>query len=54
MSSPSADHSGSEVTSTHRVKISDFGVSYLGRPMRDEEEEQVGETDGATKRRPRQ
>ncbi|KAI2716065.1 hypothetical protein DTO012A7_3552 [Penicillium roqueforti] len=33
------------VTSTHRVKISDFGVSYLGRPMRDEEEEQVGETD---------
>ncbi|KXG45308.1 uncharacterized protein PGRI_042210 [Penicillium griseofulvum] len=33
------------VTSNHRVKISDFGVSYLGRPMRDEEEEQVGETD---------
>ncbi|CAG8879155.1 unnamed protein product [Penicillium nalgiovense] len=33
------------VTGTHRVKISDFGVSYLGRPMRDEEEEQVGETD---------
>ncbi|KAJ5959719.1 uncharacterized protein N7479_006869 [Penicillium vulpinum] len=33
------------VTSTHRVKISDFGVSYLGRPMRDEEEEHVGETD---------
>ncbi|KAJ5157466.1 uncharacterized protein N7482_008566 [Penicillium canariense] len=33
------------VTSSHRVKISDFGVSYLGRPMRDEEEEQVGETD---------
>ncbi|KAJ5084400.1 hypothetical protein NUU61_008979 [Penicillium alfredii] len=35
------------VTSSHRVKISDFGVSYLGRPMRDEEEEQVGETDAA-------
>lgn len=33
------------VTSNHRVKISDFGVSYLGRPIRDEEEEQVGETD---------
>ena len=33
------------VTSNHRVKISDFGVSYLGRPMRDEEEENVGETD---------
>lgn len=33
------------VTSGHRVKISDFGVSYLGRPMRDEEEEQLGETD---------
>ncbi|KAJ5550614.1 hypothetical protein N7461_005312 [Penicillium sp. DV-2018c] len=31
------------VTSNHRVKISDFGVSYLGRPMRDEEEEQAGE-----------
>lgn len=35
------------VTSSHRVKISDFGVSYLGRPMRDEEEEQVTETDAA-------
>lgn len=33
------------VTSGYRVKISDFGVSYLGRPMRDEEEEQLGETD---------
>ncbi|KAA8644816.1 hypothetical protein EYZ11_009330 [Aspergillus tanneri] len=33
------------VTSSHRVKISDFGVSYLGRPIRDEDEEQVGETD---------
>ncbi|KAK6837404.1 hypothetical protein RU639_001177 [Aspergillus parasiticus] len=33
------------LTSNHRVKISDFGVSYLGRPMRDEDEEQVGETD---------
>lgn len=35
------------VTSGYRVKISDFGVSYLGRPMHDEEEEQVGETDAA-------
>lgn len=33
------------VTGSHRVKISDFGVSYLGRPIRDEEEEQLGETD---------
>ncbi|KAJ5611626.1 hypothetical protein N7528_008731 [Penicillium herquei] len=33
------------VTSNYRVKISDFGVSYLGRPMRDEEEEELGETD---------
>ncbi|KAB8072017.1 hypothetical protein BDV29DRAFT_8811 [Aspergillus leporis] len=33
------------VTRDHHVKISDFGVSYLGRPMRDEDEEQVGETD---------
>ncbi|KAJ5083741.1 hypothetical protein N7456_013168 [Penicillium angulare] len=33
------------VTSNYRVKISDFGVSYLGRPMRDEEEEDLGETD---------
>ncbi|KAI9375402.1 kinase-like domain-containing protein [Aspergillus egyptiacus] len=33
------------VTSNHRVKISDFGVSYLGRPIRDEDEEQIGETD---------
>jgi len=33
------------VTSSHRVKISDFGVSYLGRPMRDEEEEQLEATD---------
>ncbi|KAJ5894329.1 hypothetical protein N7495_006020 [Penicillium taxi] len=36
------------VTGSHRVKISDFGVSYLGRPMRDEdeeeEEEQINET----------
>ncbi|KAJ5760169.1 hypothetical protein N7520_007325 [Penicillium odoratum] len=31
------------VTSSYRVKISDFGVSYLGRPLHDEEEEQVGE-----------
>jgi len=33
------------VTSHHRVKISDFGVSYLGRPIRDDEIEQVTETD---------
>lgn len=32
------------VTSSGRVKISDFGVSYLGRPIRDGEEE-VAETD---------
>lgn len=35
------------VTSGHRIKISDFGVSYLGRPIRDEEEEQVTETDAS-------
>lgn len=33
------------VTGNHHVKISDFGVSYLGRPIRDEEEEQVTEMD---------
>lgn len=33
------------VTSNNRVKISDFGVSYLGRPIRDDEVEQVAETD---------
>lgn len=33
------------VTSKGQVKISDFGVSYLGRPIRDEDEEQVTETD---------
>jgi [calcium/calmodulin-dependent protein kinase] kinase len=33
------------VTGSHRVKISDFGVSYLGRPMRDEEEELLEATD---------
>ncbi|KAL4930658.1 putative serine/threonine protein kinase [Aspergillus undulatus] len=36
------------VTRDHRVKISDFGVSYLGRPIRDEDEEQLEETDVAT------
>ncbi|CRG85339.1 calcium/calmodulin-dependent protein kinase kinase [Talaromyces islandicus] len=35
------------VTSKGQVKISDFGVSYLGRPIRDEDEEQVTETDAA-------
>jgi SNF1-activating kinase 1 len=33
------------VTAKGQVKISDFGVSYLGRPIREEEEEQVTETD---------
>ncbi|PGH27540.1 CAMKK protein kinase [Polytolypa hystricis UAMH7299] len=33
------------VAANGRVKISDFGVSYLGRPIRDDEDEQVGETD---------
>lgn len=33
------------LTRDHRVKISDFGVSYLGQPMRDEEEEQLEDTD---------
>ncbi|EEA27815.1 hypothetical protein TMatcc_003895 [Talaromyces marneffei ATCC 18224] len=35
------------VTAKGQVKISDFGVSYLGRPIRDEDEEQVTETDAA-------
>ncbi|KAK2749661.1 hypothetical protein FQN57_005883 [Myotisia sp. PD_48] len=33
------------VTCDHQVKISDFGVSYLGRPIREDEVEQVTETD---------
>jgi serine/threonine protein kinase len=33
------------VTFNCQVKISDFGVSYLGRPIREEDEEQVTETD---------
>ncbi|KAL4900539.1 hypothetical protein BDW74DRAFT_93445 [Aspergillus multicolor] len=36
------------VTIDHHVKISDFGVSYLGRPIRDEEEERLDETDVTT------
>lgn len=32
------------VTANHQVKISDFGVSYLGRPLRDGDEEKVDET----------
>lgn len=33
-------------TAEHRVKISDFGVSYLGRPLRDGEDgEEVSETE---------
>lgn len=31
------------LTKDHRVKISDFGVSYLGHPMRDEEEDEQAE-----------
>lgn len=34
-------------TKDHRVKISDFGVSYFGRPIRDGEEEYVSEADAA-------
>lgn len=33
------------VTANHVVKISDFGVSYLGRPIRDDEDEHLAETD---------
>ncbi|KAL1959230.1 hypothetical protein VTO42DRAFT_2736 [Malbranchea cinnamomea] len=33
------------MTANHQIKISDFGVSYLGRPIRDDDEEQVEETD---------
>ncbi|MCJ1270423.1 hypothetical protein MMC22_010320 [Lobaria immixta] len=34
------------LTSDHRVKISDFGVSYLGRPIReDENNEEIAEAD---------
>ncbi|PGG96600.1 CAMKK protein kinase [Helicocarpus griseus UAMH5409] len=33
------------VTGNRRIKISDFGVSYLGRPIRDGDEERVTETD---------
>ncbi|PGH31513.1 CAMKK/ELM protein kinase [[Emmonsia] crescens] len=33
------------VTGNRRVKISDFGVSYLGRPIRGDDEERVTETD---------
>ncbi|KAL4944224.1 hypothetical protein BDV06DRAFT_112729 [Aspergillus oleicola] len=36
------------VTRDGRVKISDFGVSYLGRPIRDEDEEQLDETEVST------
>ncbi len=32
-------------TKEHRVKISDFGVSYFGRPVRDGEPEDVSESD---------
>lgn len=34
-------------TSAHRVKISDFGVSYLGKPIRENEHnEEIAEADG--------
>lgn len=33
------------VTADNHVKISDFGVSYLGRPIRDDEDEHVAEGD---------
>jgi serine/threonine protein kinase len=33
------------VASNGQVKVSDFGVSYLGRPVGDEEENKVGETE---------
>jgi len=36
------------VASNGQVKISDFGVSYLGRPVGDEEENKVGETEAKT------
>lgn len=35
------------VTSNFHVKISDFGVSYLGRPIREEDEDQTQEADVA-------
>jgi [calcium/calmodulin-dependent protein kinase] kinase len=36
-------------TSQHRVKISDFGVSYLGRPVRDDEAgEELSESESQT------
>lgn len=35
------------LTADHRVKISDFGVSYLGRPMREEDEEQAEADDSS-------
>jgi SNF1-activating kinase 1 len=42
------------VASNGQVKISDFGVSYLGRPVRDEEENNVGETEAKTLDDPRE
>ncbi|PKY04061.1 serine/threonine protein kinase [Aspergillus campestris IBT 28561] len=33
------------VTSSYRVKISDFGVSYLGRPIRDDEGDQLNDSE---------
>ncbi|KAI9815071.1 MAG: hypothetical protein M1827_002914 [Pycnora praestabilis] len=35
-------------TDHERVKISDFGVSYLGRPIRDDDAEEVSESDAST------
>jgi serine/threonine protein kinase len=40
--------------SNGQIKISDFGVSYLGRPVSEEEESKVGETDAKTLDDPRE
>jgi serine/threonine protein kinase len=42
------------VASNGQVKISDFGVSYLGRPVGDEEENKIGETEAKTLDDPRE
>ena len=42
------------VTGNARIKISDFGVSYLGRPVKDEEETKVAETEATTLDDPRE
>jgi SNF1-activating kinase 1 len=40
--------------SNGQIKISDFGVSYLGRPVSEEEESKVGETEAKTLDDPRE